>query len=145
MFLDRAAILAADDSETATVEVPEWGPPGADPVPTVRVRSLTGDQRSRLFDRARAQDQGQPVPGGWTALCCVMGMIDDKGALLFPNEAEATSLGRKHFEVLERISAKILELSRMTKASREAEAKNSKTPTNSSGTSSPVESTPATV
>ena len=145
MFLDRAAILAADDSETAVVEVPEWGPPGADPVPTVRVRSLTGDQRSRLFDRARAQDQGQAAPGGWTALCCVMGMIDDKGGLLFPNESDALYVGRKHHEVLERISAKILDLSRMTKVSREAEAKKSQTPTSSSGTSSPVESTPATV
>lgn len=142
MILDRIAFLAVDDSEYAYVPIPEATKDGV--TPDVRVRSLMGDQRSRLFTRAEIDDKAGSPNGFWRALCCAMGMVDDKGAFLFPNENEgALLLGKKHPEVIERISSKILELSKMTKATREAaEKKSMMTLTNSGGTSSLEQSTP---
>jgi hypothetical protein len=132
-----------DDADYATLEIPEATLPGTDEVPTVRVRSLTGDQRSKLFVRAAQDDKGGAPNGYWRALCCAMALVDDKGAYLFPNENEgALILGRKHPELINRISEKILELSVMTKASRAAAEKKSQTmTTNNGGTSSPEPST----
>lgn len=141
MILDRNALLSMDDADFDVVDVPEAGE-GA----TIRVRSLTGDQRSRLYTRSDLDDKAGAPPGHWRALCCAMGMVDDKGAYLFPNEAQgAIELGKKHPEITERISAKIMSLSVMTKASRSAaEKKLLEATTNSGGTSSPEQSTPAT-
>lgn len=146
MILDRNACMSADDTEYDVVEVPEWGPRNCTEVATVRVRSLNGDQRTRAFARANLDDKATMQPGYWRALVCAMGMVDAHGAYLFPNEQEgATILGRKHPEVIERISGKILEMSNMTKASREAlEKKLQETTTSSGGTSSPEQSTPVT-
>lgn len=137
MLLTKDLLLLVDDSDTAFVELPEYQKPGED-VPTVRVRSLMSDQRQRLFDRSRdMREKGTPIPGGINALCCAMGLIDDKGLLLFVNENEgALQMGRKHPEVVARIANKIYELSDMTKAQREAnEKKLEMTTTSGSGSS----------
>lgn len=141
MILDRSAFVSMDDSDAAYVDIPEAGE-GA----TVRVRSLTGDQRSRVYTRAAIDDKAGAPAGYWRALACAMGMIDDHGAYLFPNEAEgAAIIGRKHPDVIERISDKILDLSTMTKAARDAAVKKSQTATTSNGgISSPEPSTPDT-
>lgn len=156
MILDRDKFLAVDDSDYAYVEIPESLPqvdyerwledPTAVEVPQVRVRSLTGDQRSRLYTRADLDDKANAPPGYWRALCCAMGMVDDKGAYLFPNEIDgANRIGAKHPELVERIAVKIQELSKMTKASRAAlEKKSQKATTSSGGTSSPEQSPPVT-
>jgi hypothetical protein len=146
MILDRNAFAAVDDVEYGYVPIPEAMKPGDTEVPEVRVRSLTGDQRTRVKIRAELDDKPGAPNGYWRALCCAMGMVDDKGAYLFPNaEAAAIELGKKHPELLERISAKILDMSIMTKASRDAaEKKSQQTTTNSGGTSSPEQSTPDT-
>jgi hypothetical protein len=144
MILDRQLVISADDSDFEYVDVPEWTPKGSAEVAQVRVKSLSGDQRARFWARID-QDKKGPVSGNAYALACAMGMVDDKGAYLFPNENEgALLLGKKHPEVIERIAGKILDMSAMTKASREALEKKSQEMTNSSGgTSSPEPSTPA--
>ena len=139
MLLTKDLLLMVDDSETAFVEMPEYQKPGEE-MPTVRVRSLMSDQRQRLFDRSRdIRDKGATIPGGINALCCAMGLIDEKGVLLFPVENEgAVQIGRKHPEIVARIANKIYELSDMTRSQREANEKKSLTTTTSdSGTSSP--------
>lgn len=141
MILDRNAFTAVDDTDYEIVDVPEAGEGK-----TVRVRSLTVDQRSRLYTRSDLDDKANAAPGSWRPLCCAMGMVDDKGAYLFPNEAAgAIELGKKHPELIERISAKIMSISVMTKASRSAAEKKSQEATTSSGsTSSPEQLIPAT-
>ncbi len=156
MILDRIAFDQLVDVDYAYVEVPEARKPNielvngvltdrSDPA-LIKVRSLTGDQRSRLRNRAEMDDKPNPPAGYWRALCCAMGMVDDKGAYLFPNELEgAVRIGKYHPELIERISAKILELSTMTKASRDAaEKKSLEMTTSNGGISSPEPSTLAT-
>lgn len=146
MILDRAAFDAINDVEFAYVDVPEADPDAAE-VPQVRVRSLTGDQRTRLRRRSEMEQRGEAPPtGNWQALCCAMGLVDNKGVYLYPNEADgAVLLGRRHEDMISRIANKILELSVMTKASRAlAEKKSATTTTNNGGSSSPAESTPGT-
>jgi hypothetical protein len=142
MILDRAAFLAMNDIDTDTVPIPEAAT-GED-VPVVHVRSLTCDQRSRLMTRAELDDKAGAPAGSWRALCCAMGMVDDKGAYLFPNEAEgAVLLGKKHSDIVTRISDRILEMSALTKASRAAAEKKLSEAANSSGPISSAEpSTP---
>lgn len=141
MILDRNAFTLVDDADYAVVEIPEAGE-GA----TVRVRSISGDQRSRFWARLAIDEKPGAPSGNHRALACAMGMVDDKGALLFANETEgAAIIGKKHPEIIERIYTKVMELSSMTKASRlAAEKKSLETVTNSGGTSSPEPSTPAT-
>jgi hypothetical protein len=154
MILDRSAFLTVESTDYGYVDIPEalpadkyaeWleSPESVEP-PQVRVRSLMMDQRARLRARADQDDKLQTQSGSWNALCAAMGMVDDKGAYLFPNENEgATLLGKRHPELIERIASKILDISSMTKASREAIEKKSQRATNSSGhTSSPETSTP---
>ena len=147
MNLTREAFLLLDDSDTAFVELPEHQLEGQ-AVPTVRVRSLMCDQRQRLFDRSRdLREKGIPIPGGLNALCCAMGLIDDKGLLLFPDENNgAILMGRKHPEIVARIAGRVYELSDMTKAQRlDAEKKSQLTkPSDSLGSSLPEASSPAT-
>lgn len=157
MILDKAAFLSVEATDYGYVEVPEALPadkyaewletPEAVDVPKIRVRSLTMDQRTRMWAQAARDDKGNVVSGSWYALCAAMGMVDEHGAYVFPNETEgAAILGKRHPEIVERISDAILDISKLTKASRAALEKKSQRATNSSGpTSSPETSTPDSV
>lgn len=132
--------MAANDAEFDTVDVPEWGTDAK-----VRVRSLMGDQRARLRKRQDLDDKPDHPNSVWRMMCCAMGMVGENDALLFSNEQEGiTVMGRKHPDIVDRIAVKILELSNMTKASRDAAEKKSETTTTSNGgCSSPEPSTAA--
>ena len=123
-MLNKSAFLAGQSCEYRMVDVPEFGEGQQ-----VRVKSLTAEQRQRLFARIRNQQQ-QPIPGGDEALCCAMGMVDEAGALMF-SESDSGDIGKHHPEVVSRIADAIFEISKMTKASREAIEKNLQTTTSS--------------
>lgn len=142
MILDLPAIRSAQDWNTDVVPVPEWGPKEAAETPVVRVRSLTCDQRSRMFRWMDRQKSGEQLPFTWTALCCAMGIIGPNGETVVP-ENEADVIGKKHPEVVERIAEKILSLSKITTTEREALKKKSEMTTPSDGScGSAPESTP---
>ena len=145
MLLDANAVMMADgDSDFDYVEIPEWTPKGAAEVNKVRVRSLTGDERSRFWARMEAQKDSGARNGSHMALACAMGMVDANGGKLFANEDQgAAVMGKKHPEIIDRIAGKILDMSKMTKASREELAKKSQTTTSDGGISSPEPSTQA--
>lgn len=138
MFLDANTFTMMDDTEKAFVDVPEYQQPGQD-VPQVRVRSLTTDQRQRLFFISRQErEKGIMIPNGINARCCAMGMIGQNSLLLFENEETGSAvMGKRHPEIVARIANRIYELSDMTKVQREeAEKKLLTTSTNSSASGS---------
>lgn len=147
MLLSREAFLLIDDSDTDFVELPEYRKNIGEECPKVRVRSLMSDQRQRLYEKSREiREKGIVIPGGINALCCAMGMIDEKGILMFPSEVDgAAAIGRRHPEVVARIANRIYELSDMTKTQRlENEKKLLKTTPSDSASGSVPESTPDT-
>lgn len=121
MLLDKDTFLLLDDSDFAFVELPEFQRDNPEP-PRIRVRSLMSDQVQRYWLRAsKAKETGVPVAGGLNALVCAMGMVDDKGMLMFPDEnSGAVAMGRKHPEIVARIANAIWDLSNATKSQREA-------------------------
>lgn len=130
MILDKAAISKVDDVEYDIVDVPEWGEAAQ-----VRIRNLFGDQRQRIND---VVDKHPCI----NALVAAMGLVDSQNAQIY-TEAEAIALFKKHPVVLNRIAVAILDLSNMTKASRDAtEKKLQQTQTSDSGSGSPAGSTP---
>lgn len=104
--LARDAILAATDTKTESVDVPEWGG-------SVVVRSMTAGARDK-FDSLVSATKGVGYSGVrlWVVLqCCV----NDVGELLFKPEDEA-ALRLKSSVVIERIFDVALRLSGITGA-----------------------------
>ena len=132
MTLTREQFLSADDTETEVVTIDGFG--------SVRIRSITGDQRDRWAEYLGRFNDGTPKPFGWKALLVTMGCIDDTGALLF-KESEAALIGRKHPRTVNILFDAIQRLSAMTEEAREEiEKKSAPMATNGSGISSQVES-----
>lgn len=130
MLLTKSDILAMDDGAYEVVPVAEWGG-------DIRIRSLMGDQRTRLGKKGTDS-------ASYDAMCCSMGIVDKEGNLVF-TEAETTLLAKKHPFVLDQLCNRILALSALTDESRSAALKKwNPIPTNNGGTSSPEQSTPAT-
>lgn len=114
--LDRAAILAAQDQQLATVPVPEWGE-GA----FVHVRSLTGTERD-AYEMAVYKNDANV-----RATLCRFGICNQEGERIF-GAADVAPLGKKSAAALDRCYDKIRELSGMNRAAQEAIEKNSKSP-----------------
>lgn len=131
--LTKEMINASDDFEYELVPVPKWGG-------EVRIRSLTGEQRSRLGKN------GQTALS-YDALVCSMGIVNDAGVPMY-TEAEVSSLAKKNTTILDDLANRILALSGMTV---EAQIETTKKRlveleailTSRSGSSSPAQSTPA--
>lgn len=129
MALTREQILALDDLDTETLDVPKWG--------KVRIRMLTGDERDKLDERFRPGSK----TGGWeglrawlVSLCCV----DEQGQPLFTPE-DAKTLGKKSSRAISAIFNAAMKLNGLTKDDAENLAKNSETaPSGGSGSSSPA-------
>lgn len=103
-FLGKGAILAAQDTPTAELEVPEWGG-------WVRVKTLTAAERD-AFENDVVQRNGRNVSvnarnvrAKMVALTCV----DDKGLALF-SVTDVEALGQKSAKALDRIFTKASEL-----------------------------------
>jgi hypothetical protein len=136
MRLTRDAILAAKDTRTEVVAVPEWGG-------EVQVRGLTGRERDD-FEASMMERRGRQtvantanVRAKLVVRCC----IDDSGERLF-TDGDAVELGEKSGAAIDRVYEKAAKLSGMTDESVSEAAENfSPTATNGSSTSSPGNST----
>lgn len=107
-LLTADQILAADDSPTLDVEVPEWGG-------TVRVRTLSGAERD-AFEASIAQQAGKSKKANLANLRarlvakCVIG---EDGKRLF-SDSQAVALGQKSSAALDRVFEAARKLNRMT-------------------------------
>lgn len=97
-YLNAESILAAEDFCYADVECPEWGG-------VVRVRSLSGGQRSLITQRVQAQDTDE-----LEELLTVMGVVDEDGNRIFTNK-DIDLLKKKSNTPISRIAKKIMEIS----------------------------------
>ncbi|ACC76152.1 hypothetical protein PPMP20_18995 [Paraburkholderia phymatum] len=99
LILSKADILGANDLESQTVDVPEWGG-------SVIVRAMTGAQRD-AYDAAllRRNDEGKLEVDtlNMRAKLVLWTVVDEAGALLFtPDELDA--LAAKSAGAIERIA-----------------------------------------
>lgn len=97
MFLNRDAILEADDTEYAVVSCPEWGG-------DVRLKSIRGKQRDQ-YEQSLIQERGGSRSMNLLnarAKLIVLCAVDDNGALLFTPD-DLNALGRKNAKPLDRL------------------------------------------
>ena len=115
-MLTREQILAANDTPTQTVPVPEWGG-------NITVRTMSARDRDALeFAAIAARDEGSTVDNvraRYAAAC----IVDDKGNPLFTDE-DIVALGNKSGAALDRVYQAIAELNRIMPGDIEGAAKN---------------------
>jgi hypothetical protein len=107
-FLSRDAILAADDIEYDTLEVPQWGG-------TVRVRALTGTERD-AYEASMSQQRGKNYVRNLAnirAKLVVKCVVDDDGVRIFTDQ-DAPALGKKSAAALDLIFEVAAKLSRLS-------------------------------
>ncbi len=97
-YLTVEAILAAEDFQYADVECPEWNG-------VVRVRSLSGGQRSIITQRVRDKETDD-----LEELLTVMGVVNEDGVRIFTNK-DIDVLKKKSSAPVFRIAKKIMEIS----------------------------------
>ena len=107
-YLDKAAILTADDLGRREVAVPEWGG-------TVLIRGLTGAERD-AYEASMLRQRGtemvanlQQIRAGLVARCC----IGADGERLFTDH-DVGALGEKSAAALDRVFEACAGLSRLT-------------------------------
>lgn len=126
-FLSKAAILAADDRPTETVEVPEWGG-------DVLVRGMSGAERDAFFTSQVLRDKGgniigQDLRNGAAKLAARCIIDPDTGEPLF-DLAEVEVLGRKSAKALGRVEAVAQRLSGLTEETSKELGKDSESSLN---------------
>jgi len=124
-FLDRSAILGADDLPFRDVDVPEWGG-------VVRIVGLDGKQASAFSRRmVRVGPDGKPQALGldnFMAKLVALTLIDPQTGKPIFEEDDIEVLGKKSAKVLKRLSDIAAELSGMSDEAVKDAAKNSETP-----------------
>ena len=95
--LTASQILAADDTKTEAIDVPEWGG-------TVYVKTLRGTDRDS-FEESLSKEKDKPFRSRFL----VMTLCDEKGKLLFTAD-QVASLGEKSSLVLNRVFDKAWEI-----------------------------------
>jgi len=118
MVLNKEAIFAAEDSDTITLDVPEWGG-------SIRLRPMTGQQRAEweYWATKRADKNGDSDFRGIRERLIISCVVDDDGKPLF-DAGDLDELAQKNAMVLDRISDKCQEISGMKTDSVEDAAKN---------------------
>lgn len=111
-MLTKADILAADDFQTESVEVPEWGG-------TVLLRVLSAADAMQLAQSAESGKVSGEMAGRWL----VKSIVDDKGERLF-QDSDAKTLAGKSFRVVQQLFEKLLTLNGLTDDSQKALEKN---------------------
>lgn len=131
-MLTREQIFAANDVETVTVEVPEWGG-------SVKVKSLTGSERSRIdqFLSVHLTEDGKVNDLlGFRILLIQLATVDDEGKPLF-NGKDAEAIGKKSATVLDKLFVAASKLNKLLAAEVAAEQANfTETKQSGSGTDS---------
>lgn len=103
-LLGREAILAATDLTTEDIAVPEWGG-------TVRVKMLMADERTAFEKACQVKKRGpnntitvEPNDKiNVRAVLVAKVIVDETGAVLFPDANDVVLLGRKSSAALERV------------------------------------------
>lgn len=93
-ILNREAILAAQDLQTQTVPVPEWGG-------EVIVRMMTGTERD-AFGTSLLGADGKPDMANYRAKLLAATLVDEAGARLFTAD-DVAALGGKSAAAVERV------------------------------------------
>jgi hypothetical protein len=126
MLLSRDDILKADDLETRTVPVPEWGG-------DVLVRAMTGEARdafeaSLTKRRPSMVNKGQmedvPDTANMRARMVALSIVGEDGELLF-NQADIVALGKKSAGALNRVFKVASEMSALGEDDAESAEGNS--------------------
>jgi hypothetical protein len=115
-ILTKDAILNADDLQTETVSVPEWGG-------EVIVKTLTGMERDE-FENSILGDTEKPDITNVRAKAVALSVVDQSGDRLFSPE-DVLKLGKKNGRALDRIFAVVQRLNGLRKKDMEELIKNS--------------------
>lgn len=106
-FLGKQAILTAQDTPVAELEVPEWGG-------WVRIKTLTAQERDALESEI-VQRNGRDIRTNTRnirARVVALACVDEKGAPLF-GLADIEALGQKSAKALDRVFGRASELAGM--------------------------------
>ena len=117
-YLDKAAMLGAQDVKVEELEVPEWGG-------WVRVKALTAAERD-LFEGDVVQRNGRDSrlnARNIRAKLVATAVVDEQGKNIF-TVVDVEALGQKSAKALDRIFAKASELAGMRDADVEELAAN---------------------
>lgn len=101
MALNKAAILAANDSKLEKVHVPEWGD-------DVYLKTISGLDRDRFEDGYAEQKMKN-----FRSRFLILTLCDEKGDRLF-SDAEVDELGKKSSLILNRLFEKAWSLNAFT-------------------------------
>lgn len=110
--LTRDAILGADDTKRAEVEVPEWGG-------SVTVRQMTVAERGEFARRSATEDHA--TIGAWLVAKLTVG--PNGSALFTPDDVKA--LEGRNAKAIDRVVGAILKLNRLSDAEVEKAEGNS--------------------
>lgn len=114
-ILTKNQILEANDVQTETVEVPEWGG-------SVIVKTLSGAERDKLEGSIMSQP-GERNFTNLRAKIVALSVVDEQGNNLFTFD-EAVELGKKSARALDRIFTATQRLSGITPEDVEDLSKN---------------------
>jgi len=95
----RDTILTAEDLQSTTVDVPEWGV-------TVLLRGMTGKQRMQLVDQVAAKDKSYM----YSDILIALALDPDTGKPIF-DKADREALSAKSGGVLERLALEVMRIS----------------------------------
>jgi len=127
-MLTKDDIREAQDIETDTVEVPEWGG-------TVTVRGLSAVERGKLDNFGAAARRGEADMSDLHVQTIILGTVNEDGEPFFDDD-DAEWLRDKSGAAVSRISERIWDMSGISEEDVEDAVKNSETTENgSSGTS----------
>lgn len=115
-FVNKQLVFGASDFRFGEVDVPEWGG-------QLRVRELSGDERSWCDQIGKAIEAGKPGQPSYAAAIIVCGAVDETGANVF-TRGDAVGLSKRADVVLQRVAIKILELSAATMQAQQDAEKN---------------------
>lgn len=118
-FLNKEAILSANDAEYEEIEVPQWGG-------IVRMRTLTGTERDRFESYfIEEKDGAKKTEKNLRAKLLQMVIIGEDGKQLF-TEKEIHLLGQKSGKILGNLFYKAQRMNGMTKEDMQELMGNSK-------------------
>lgn len=127
-FLDRDAIMAAEDRRYDAVPVPEWGG-------TVRIASMGSAGRLAYEDWVRVNCELEPdpdsegrsrvkrMPPERDAALAAIGMVDADGRRLFMM-ADVVALAEKHPDAIQRVANAVARLNKLSETDVKALEKN---------------------
>lgn len=118
-MLTKEQILNANDLETQTVDVPEWGG-------SVRIREMTGSERD-AFEQATLKKNGKNYDlnlSNIRARLCSLCIVDEYGQRMF-SDSDISALSAKSSRALDRLFSLCQKLNGLNKEDVDELSKNS--------------------